>query len=128
GAALRGMKPDEAIFYASGRACNEASYMYQLFVRMYGTNNLPDSSNMCHESTSVALPKSLGVPVGTVTLEDFEHTDLILIFGQNTASNSPLMLHQLDDASQRGVPIITINQLREQGLDKFANPQNPLQL
>ena len=128
GAALRGMKPDEAVFYASGRASNEASYMYQLFARMYGTNNLPDSSNMCHESTSVALPKTLGVPVGTVTLEDFEQTDLILILGQNTPSNSPRMLHQLDEASQRGVPIITINPLREQGLEKFVNPQNPLQM
>jgi molybdopterin-dependent oxidoreductase alpha subunit len=128
GATLRGMKPDEAVFYASGRACNEASYMYQLFARMYGTNNLPDSSNMCHESTSVALPKTIGVPVGTVTLEDFAETDLILIFGQNTASNSPRMLHQLDEASRRGVPIITINPLREQGLSKFTDPQNPLQM
>jgi molybdopterin-dependent oxidoreductase alpha subunit len=128
GAALRGMEPDEAVFYASGRGSNEASYMYQLMVRMYGTNNLPDSSNMCHESTSVALPKTIGVPVGTVTLDDFEHTDLILIFGQNTAANSPRMLHQLDEASRRGVPIITINPLREKGLERFTNPQNPVQM
>lgn len=128
GAALRGMRPDEAVFYASGRACNEASYMYQLLARMYGTNNLPDSSNMCHESTSVALPKSIGVPVGTVTLEDFAQTDLILIFGHNTASNSPRMLHQLDEARRRGVPVITINPLREQGLAAFTNPQDPLQM
>jgi anaerobic selenocysteine-containing dehydrogenase len=109
------MPPDSAVFYASGRASNEAAYMYQLFARLYGTNNLPDSSNMCHESTSVALPKVIGVPVGTVTLEDFEKTDCILIFGQNTASNSPRMLHQLDEAAQRGVPIINFNPLRERG-------------
>jgi molybdopterin-dependent oxidoreductase alpha subunit len=128
GEELRAMPPDSAVFYASGRASNEAAYMYQLFARLYGTNNLPDSSNMCHESTSVALPKSIGVPVGTVTLEDFEKTDLMLIFGQNTASNSPRMLHQLDEASQRGVPIINFNPLRERGLERFINPQNPLQM
>lgn len=128
GAELRAMQPDEAIFYASGRASNEASYLWQLMARAYGTNNLPDSSNMCHESTSVALPQSIGVPVGTVTLEDFEQTDFIMIFGQNTPTNSPRMLHQLDEASRRGVPIVVINPLRERGLERFTNPQNPVQM
>jgi molybdopterin-dependent oxidoreductase alpha subunit len=128
GQELRSLPPDAAVFYASGRASNEAAYMYQLFARLYGTNNLPDSSNMCHESTSVALPKSLGVPVGTVTLEDFEKADCILIFGQNTATNSPRMLHQLDEAARRGVPIINFNPLRERGMERFVNPQNPAQM
>ena len=83
-AALRAADPESVVFYASGRASLEASYMYQLFARLYGNNNLPDSSNMCHESTSVALPLTIGVPVGTVTLEDFKHTDAIFFFGQNT--------------------------------------------
>ena len=98
-----------AVFYSSGRSSNEASYLYGLFARLYGNNNLPDSSNMCHETTSVALPKSIGVPVGTVTLDDFAHTDCILFFGQNPGSNSPRMLHPLQEASERGVPIITYN-------------------
>ncbi|MDT9086455.1 CbbBc protein, partial [Escherichia coli] len=86
---------------------------------------LPDSSNMCHETTSVALPESIGVPVGTVTLEDFAKTDALLIFGQNTSSNSPRMLHDLDAARQRGAPILTFNPLRERGLERFTNPQSP---
>jgi molybdopterin-dependent oxidoreductase alpha subunit len=98
--------------------------MYQLFARLYGTNNLPDSSNMCHESTSVALPESIGVPVGTVTLDDFKQTDCIFFFGQNVGSNSPRMLHDLQEASQRGVPIVTFNPLRERGLIEFTNPQS----
>lgn len=93
------------VFYSSGRCSNEASYLYALFARLYGNNNLPDSSNMCHETTSVALPASIGVPVGTVTLPDFDHTDCILFFGQNAGSNSPRMLHALQDASRRDVPI-----------------------
>jgi molybdopterin-dependent oxidoreductase alpha subunit len=128
GSALKRIAPDEAVFYASGRASNEASFMWQLFVRMYGTNNMPDSSNMCHESTSVALPEAIGVPVGTASLADFETTDCILIFGQNTATNSPRMLHQLDEAAQRGVPIIVFNPLRESGLERFTNPQSPAQM
>ncbi len=128
GAELRAMQPDEAVFYASGRASNEASFLWQLMARAHGTNNLPDSSNMCHETTSVALPQSIGVPVGTVTLEDFAHTDFIMIFGQNAPTNSPRMLHQLDEAARRGVPIVLINPLREPGLERFTNPQNPLQM
>jgi molybdopterin-dependent oxidoreductase alpha subunit len=114
------------VFYSSGRSSNEASYLYGLFARLYGNNNLPDSSNMCHETTSVALPESIGVPVGTCTLEDFAKTGCILFFGQNPGSNSPRMLHPLQEASERGVPIITYNPLRERGLESFTNPQSPV--
>ncbi|HEU5096045.1 MAG TPA: FdhF/YdeP family oxidoreductase [Reyranella sp.] len=128
GAEIRALAPDEIVFYSSGRASLEASYLYALYARMLGTNNLPDSSNMCHESTSVALPKSIGVPVGTVTLDDFAKTDLIIFFGQNVATSSPRMLHDLQDASRRGVPIITFNPLRERGLERFTNPQAPVEM
>ncbi|CAM3127483.1 formate dehydrogenase [Pseudomonas floridensis] len=128
GAQLKGMEPDSVVFYASGRASLETSFMYQLFARAYGTNNLPDSSNMCHESTSVGLQESIGVPVGTVTLDDFEHTDCLFFFGQNVGSNSPRMLHQLQEARQRDVPIITFNPLRERGLERFVNPQSPSEM
>ena len=102
--------------------------MYALMARLYGTNNLPDCSNMCHESTSVALPESIGVPVGTVTLDDFEATDCIFFFGQNVGSNSPRMLHSLQAARRRNVPIVTFNPLRERGLERFVNPQSPLEM
>jgi molybdopterin-dependent oxidoreductase alpha subunit len=128
GARLRRLEPKSAVFYASGRASLEASYMYALMARMYGNNNLPDSSNMCHESTSSGLPKSIGVPVGTVRIEDFEHCDCIVIFGHNIGTNAPRMLHDLQDARRRGVPLITFNPLREPGLVRFANPQSPLQM
>ena len=128
GTALKTLTPDEVVFYASGRASLETSFMYQLFARAYGTNNLPDSSNMCHESTSVGLQESIGVPVGTVTLADFEHTDCIFFFGQNVGSNSPRMLHPLQEARKRHVPIITFNPLRERGLERFVNPQSPRQM
>ena len=128
GAQLRTMNPDSVVFYASGRASLEASFMYQLLARAYGTNNLPDSSNMCHESTSVGLQESIGVPVGTVTLADFEHTDCIFFFGQNVGSNSPRMLHPLQEARKRQVPIITFNPLRERGLERFVNPQSPKEM
>jgi molybdopterin-dependent oxidoreductase alpha subunit len=128
GAELKKLDPRNVVFYTSGRASLEASYMYQLFGRMYGSNNFPDSSNMCHETTSVALPEVIGVPVGTVLLEDFEHTDCILFFGHNTTTNAPRMLHPLQEAAQRGVPIITFNPLRERGLERFTNPQNPVQM
>jgi formate dehydrogenase major subunit len=128
GAQLRKLDPKSVVFYSSGRASLETSYMYQLLARMYGNNNLPDSSNMCHESTSVALPKSIGVPIGTVVLDDFEKTDCILFFGQNVGVNSPRMLHQLQEARKRGVPIITFNPLRERGLVSFTNPQSPLEM
>jgi molybdopterin-dependent oxidoreductase alpha subunit len=128
GRELKPLQPNSVVFYASGRASLETSYMYGLFARIYGTNNLPDSSNMCHESTSVALPESIGVPVGTVLLDDFETTDLIMFFGQNVGSNSPRMLHQLQEARKRNVPIITFNPLRERGLERFTNPQNPIEM
>lgn len=122
------LEPKSVVFYASGRASLETAFIYQLIARLYGNNNLPDSSNMCHESTSVGLPKTIGVPVGTVTLDDFEHTDCIFFFGQNVGTNSPRMLHQLQDARKRGVPIVTFNPLRERGLVSFVNPLSPLQM
>jgi len=125
GAALKAIEPKRAVFYASGRASLEASYMYQLLARAYGTNSLPDSSNMCHESTSVALPQSIGSPVGTVFLDDFEHADCLLFFGQNVGSNAPRMLHPLQEARKRGASILTFNPLRERGLERFTNPQAP---
>lgn len=128
GAQLRALSPDEVVFYASGRASLETSFIYQLFARAYGTNNLPDSSNMCHESTSVGLQESIGVPVGTVSLADFEHTDCILFFGQNVGSNSPRMLHPLQEVRKRNVPIITFNPIRERGLERFVNPQSPTEM
>src|SRR3954468_8140183 len=128
GVELEALDPRSVVMYTSGRASLETSYMYQLFGRMYGTNNFPDSSNMCHESTSVALPEVIGVPVGTVLLPDFEHTDCIFFFGHNTTTNAPRMLHPLQEAAQRGVPIITFNPLRERGLERFTNPQSPVQM
>jgi len=128
GAQLRAMAPQSVVFYSSGRASLETSYMYQLLARMYGNNNLPDSSNMCHESTSVALLKSIGVGVGTVHLPDFEAAECFLFFGHNTGTNAPRMLHPLQEARQRGVPIITFNPLRERGLVSFANPQSPVEM
>ena len=128
GAALRSYDREQVVFYASGRASLETSYMYQLLARMYGNNNLPDSSNMCHESTSVALQKTIGVGVGTVVLQDFEETDCIFFFGQNVGVNSPRMLHQLQEARERGVQIITFNPLRERGLVSFTNPQSPVEM
>ena len=128
GAHLRACDRKQVVFYASGRASLETSYMYQLLARMYGNNNLPDSSNMCHESTSVGLQKTIGVGVGTVGLNDFKHTDCILFFGQNVGVNSPRMLHQLQEARERDVPIVTFNPLRERGLVSFTNPQSPLEM
>lgn len=125
---LRAADAQSTVFYASGRASLETSYLYQLLARLYGNNNLPDSSNMCHESTSVALPETIGVPVGTVRLEDFEHTDAIFFFGQNVGVNSPRMLHQLQSARRRDVPIITFNPMKEVGLVHFANPQSPREM
>ncbi len=128
GQELRALDPKSVVFYASGRASLEAAYMYGLFARIYGNNNLPDSSNMCHESTSVALPESIGVPVGTCVLEDFDLCDCIFFFGQNVGTSSPRMLHQLQRAAKRGVPIVTFNPLRERGLERFVNPQAPSEM
>ena len=128
GAELKALEPQSVVFYASGRASLETSYMYGLLARMYGNNNLPDSSNMCHETTSVALKTRIGVPVGTTKLEDFDHCDLILFFGQNVGSNSPRLLHPLRSAAKRGCQIITFNPLIERGLERFTDPQNPVEM
>ncbi len=128
GAALRPLDPKSVVFYASGRAALETSYMWALMARMYGNQNLPDSSNMCHESTSVGLKAAIGVPVGTTQHRDFEACDAIFFFGQNVGSNSPRMLHDLRKARKRGVEIITFNPLRERGLERFTDPQNPVEM
>ncbi|MBU8975209.1 FdhF/YdeP family oxidoreductase [Lysobacter sp. MMG2] len=117
--------PDEAIFYTSGRTSNEAAFLYQLFVREFGTNNLPDCSNMCHEASGVALTEQLGSGKGSVTLEDFELAQAIFIFGQNPGTNHPRMLGELRSAAKRGCRIVAFNPLRERGLERFANPQSP---
>ncbi len=129
GAALRALPDREAAeFYTSGRTSNEAAFLYQLFVREYGVNNFPDCSNMCHEATSVGLPPALGVGKGTVTLEDFDHCDAIFSFGHNPGTNHPRMLTTLRAASKRGAPIIVFNPMRERGLERFAAPQDPIEM
>jgi molybdopterin-dependent oxidoreductase alpha subunit len=129
GAALRELpSPDMAEFYTSGRASNEAAFLYQLFAREYGTNNFPDCSNMCHEATSVGLPESIGVGKGTVTLEDFDHCDACFLIGHNPGTNHPRMLTTLRELSKRGVPIIVFNPLRERGLERFTSPQHPVEM
>jgi molybdopterin-dependent oxidoreductase alpha subunit len=129
GAILRGLPdPNMADFYASGRTSNEAAFLYQLFVREYGTNNFPDCSNMCHEATSVGLPESIGVGKGTVTLEDFDHCDAIFSFGHNPGTNHPRMLATLREASLRGAPIVVFNPLKERSLERFKSPQHPVEM
>lgn len=118
--------PDEAIFYTSGRTSNEAAFLYQLFVREFGTNNLPDCSNMCHESSGVALSETLGIGKGSVTLDDFNHADLVIVIGQNPGTNHPRMLTALGETKKKGGKIITINPLPEVGLMNYKDPQNPL--
>ncbi len=117
--------PDEAIFYTSGRASNEAAFAYQLFVRAFGTNNLPDCSNMCHESTSIALQESIGIGKASVTMDDVYQAKLIVLQGQNPGTNHPRMLSALEKAKQNGAKILSINPLREAGLVNFKNPQTP---
>ena len=117
--------PDEAVFYTSGRASNEAAFLYQLFIRAFGTNNLPDCSNMCHESTSVALAESIGIGKASVSLRDIYDAELIVIAGQNPGTNHPRMLSALETAKLRGAKIISVNPLREAGLVNFRNPQKP---
>ena len=117
--------PDEALFYTSGRASNEAAFVYQLFARAFGTNNLPDCSNMCHESTSVGLARTIGIGKGSVSLQDLHEADLIVISGQNPGTNHPRMLAALEIAKQNGAKILAINPLREAGLLRFDNPQTP---
>ncbi|WP_285406119.1 FdhF/YdeP family oxidoreductase [Luteibacter sp. ME-Dv--P-043b] len=128
GATLKTLDPKSVVFYASGKSALEQSYLYGLTARFYGNNNLPDSSNMCHETTSVSLKQVVGSPVGTCVLEDFDTCDAIFYFGQNPGTNSPRFLHPLQEAVKRGCRIVTFNPVREQGLVRFVNPQNPLQM
>ena len=118
--------PDEAIFYTSGRTSNEAAFLYQLFVRQYGTNNLPDCSNMCHESSGTALAATLGIGKGSVRLNDFDHAEVIMVMGQNPGTNHPRMLSALRSARKNGAEIITVNPLPEAGLMNFRDPQRPM--
>ncbi len=127
-AELNDIGPKQSVFYASGHAGLEASYLYALFARAFGHQNLPQSSNMCHETTSVNLLEFIGTPVGTCTLEDFDECDAIFFFGQNTGTNSPRFLHVLKAAVERGCRIVTFNPLRERGLIEFVDPQNLAQM
>ncbi|MES2474612.1 MAG: FdhF/YdeP family oxidoreductase [Verrucomicrobiota bacterium] len=123
---LRGLaSPDEALFYTSGRASNEAAFLWQLVARAFGTNNLPDCSNMCHESSGLAMKQAIGIGKGTVTLADFLEADTILCVGQNPGTNHPRMLSTLEEAVKRGVKLVAINPLREAGLSGFIHPQHP---
>lgn len=120
--------PDEAIFYTSGRTSNEAAFLYQLFVRQFGTNNLPDCSNMCHESSGTALSETVGIGKGSVTLPDLYEAEVILVMGQNPGTNHPRMLSALEKCKDNGGKIITVNPLPEAGLMKFVNPQKPTKI
>ena len=124
GEVLRGLAPNQVEFYTSGRASNEAAFLYQLFAREMGTNNFPDCSNMCHQATSVGLPRSIGIGKGTVSLEDFDHTELVISIGHNPGTNHPRMMGTLHELARRGVPIIVFNPLRETALERFADPQS----
>jgi molybdopterin-dependent oxidoreductase alpha subunit len=117
--------PDEAVFYTSGRTSNEAAFLYQLFARELGTNNLPDCSNMCHESSGSALGETIGIGKGSVLLEDLHQADLIIVAGQNPGTNHPRMLSALEKAKANGAKIISVNPLPEAGLERFKNPQTP---
>jgi molybdopterin-dependent oxidoreductase alpha subunit len=129
GEVLRGLPdPNMAEFYTSGRASNEAAFLFNIFGREYGTNNFPDCSNMCHEATSVGLPKSIGIGKGTVSLEDFDHCELIIAMGHNPGTNHPRMMGTLHECARRGVPIIVFNPLKERALERFADPQNPIEM
>lgn len=124
GGALKALPdPNEAVFYTSGRTSNEAAFMYQLFVRSFGTNNMPDCSNMCHESSGVGMTRTIGVGKGTVTLEDLHQSELIIVMGQNPGTNHPRMLTALEKCKENGGKIITVNPLEEAGLLNFVNPQ-----
>ena len=120
--------PNQAVFYTSGRTSNEAAFLYQAFIRSFGTNNLPDCSNMCHESSGKGLGSTIGIGKGTVTLEDFNHSELILVIGQNPGTNHPRMLTALRDAKRKGSKIIHINPLPEAGLERFKHPQDYMNL
>ncbi|OCJ07699.1 CbbBc protein [Rhizobium sp. AC27/96] len=129
GEVMRSMPdPDMVEFYTSGRASNEAAFLFQIFAREYGTNNFPDCSNMCHEATSVGLPQSIGIGKGTVSLDDFDECDLIISMGHNPGTNHPRMMGTLHECSRRGVPIIVFNPLKERALERFADPQSPIEM
>ncbi|MEQ4976130.1 FdhF/YdeP family oxidoreductase [Enterobacter cloacae] len=128
GEVLRGLEPDQVEFYTSGRASNEAAWLFQLFAREYGTNNFPDCSNMCHEATSVGLPRSIGIGKGTVSLDDFDKTELVISIGHNPGTNHPRMMGTLHELARRGVPIIVLNPLRERALERFADPQSVIEM
>lgn len=120
--------PDMAEFYTSGRASNEAAFLFSLYAREFGTNNFPDCSNMCHEATSVGLPQAIGIGKGTVSLDDFDACDLIISMGHNPGTNHPRMMGTLHECARRGVPIIVFNPLRERSLERFADPQDPIEM
>jgi len=120
--------PDMAEFYTSGRASNEAAFLFSLYAREFGTNNFPDCSNMCHEATSVGLPQAIGIGKGTVSLDDFDVCDLIISMGHNPGTNHPRMMGTLHECARRGVPIIVFNPLRERSLERFADPQDPIEM
>ncbi|MDR6127457.1 molybdopterin-dependent oxidoreductase alpha subunit [Sphingomonas sp. SORGH_AS802] len=128
GAKLKACDPKKVVLYSSGRASLETSFMYSLFARMWGQQNLPDSSNMCHETTSVGLKAAIGSPVATIQMEDYDKCDAIFCFGQNVGTNAPRMLHTLKSCRDRGVEIVTFNPLRERGWERFADPQSPLDM
>ncbi|MFT2097810.1 FdhF/YdeP family oxidoreductase [Marinomonas sp. 2405UD66-6] len=120
--------PNKVAFYTSGRASNEAAFLYQLFARAYGTNNFPDCSNMCHEASGYGLTSSIGIGKGTVEIDDFEKADAVFVFGQNPGTNHPRMLETLKEVVQRGGQLISFNTLHERGLERFQNPQNPIEM
>ncbi|MBV4504622.1 FdhF/YdeP family oxidoreductase [Pseudomonas sp. BW13M1] len=128
GEILRGLEPNQVEFYTSGRASNEAAYLYQLFARALGTNNFPDCSNMCHEPTSVGLPRSIGMGKGSVSLDDFDTCELVISIGHNPGTNHPRMMGTLHEVSRRKVPIMVLNPLRERALERFADPQDMIEM
>ncbi|MND67886.1 putative formate dehydrogenase [compost metagenome] len=128
GEILRGLEPNQVEFYTSGRASNEAAYLYQLFARALGTNNFPDCSNMCHEPTSVGLPRSIGMGKGSVSLDDFDSCELVISIGHNPGTNHPRMMGTLHEVSRRKMPIMVLNPLRERALERFADPQDMIEM
>ena len=127
-AKLSSIDPNEAVFYTSGRTANETAFLYQLMVRQYGTNNMPDCSNMCHESSGAGLSKTVGIGKGSVTLEDLYEAEVIMVVGQNPGTNHPRMLSALQRTKKNGGKIIHVNPLPEIGTEKFVNPQSPVEI